>query len=295
MRMTFNAMQISLDAVNVAAEQFARAQQQVASGKRVQVPSDDPVAAQRGIQDRAEIGTLDAYSQASDAATARLSVIDTVLGSVIDRLTDATATATAARGDTASQSARDALSAKLASLRDGLVGDLNTTFRGTAVFAGSQAHSVPYAQLAGVWTYQGDNAPVSTDVGRSRSVTLAFDGQAIAQGSDATDMFTEFDALVVAVKAGDNPAIGAGIDALTRAFDRATRTQSQVGTNEQSVTDGQEQLSSLRLASLTRLSKDQDANLAEAIVKMNQAQIAYQAALAAVGKANQTSLLDFLR
>jgi flagellar hook-associated protein 3 FlgL len=100
---------------------------------------------------------------------------------------------------------------------------------------------------------------------------------------------------VVAVKTGDNAAIGTGIDALTRAFDRAVRAQSRVGTNEQSIGDGQEQLVSLRLASVTRLSKDQDANLAEAITKMSQAQIAYQAALGAVGKANQNSLLDYLR
>jgi flagellin-like hook-associated protein FlgL len=51
----------------------------------------------------------------------------------------------------------------------------------------------------------------------------------------------------------------------------------------------------LRLAGVARLSKDEDANMAEAMTKMGQAQIAYQSALAAVGKANQSSLLDYLR
>jgi flagellar hook-associated protein 3 FlgL len=294
MRMTFSAIQGSVDAVNQAAAQFVSAQSEVASGKRVQRPSDDPTAMQRAIQDQAEIGTLDAYSRASDTAISRLSVIDTVLGSMVDKLTDATVIATGARGTTVDQTLRNESSTKLASLRDALVGDLNTQFRGTSLFAGSQAQSVAYAKVSGVWTYQGDTVPVGVDIGRNRAVKLAYDGKAIAQGSDATNLFTEFDALVTAVQAGDNAAIGVGIDALTRAFQRTIRAQSQVGIDEQTTGDGQDQLVSLRLAGATRLAKDQDANMAEAITRMTQAQIAYQSALAAVGKTSKLSLLDYL-
>jgi flagellar hook-associated protein 3 FlgL len=254
MRMTFSAIQGSLDAVNQAAAQFAGAQREVASGKRVQRPSDDPTDMQRAIQDQS----------------------------------------TGARGTTVDQTWRNGASATLASLRDALVADLNTQFRGTSLFAGSEAQSVAYAKVSGVWTYQGDTVPVSADVGRGSAVRLAYDGQAIAQGSDATNLFTEFDALVAAVQTGDNAAIGVGIDALTRAFQRTIQAQSQVGIDEKSTGDGQEQLVSLRLAGMTRLKADQDANMAEAITKMTQAQIAYQSALAAVGKTSKLSLLDYL-
>jgi flagellar hook-associated protein 3 FlgL len=182
----------------------------------------------------------------------------------------------------------------MASLRDALVSGLNTEFRGTQLFAGSMAQSIPYAKVGGAWQYQGDAAAVKADVGRDRAVTLAYDGQAIARGGDATDLFSELDALVGAIQTGDNAAIGTGLDALARAFDRTVRVQSQVGTDQRSTTDGHDQLVSLRLAGVLRLSKDQDANLAEAITRMNQSQVAYQAALAAVGKANQTSLIDYL-
>jgi flagellar hook-associated protein 3 FlgL len=294
MRTTFSAMHGNLDAINLAAEQFVAAQKQVASGRRVAVPSDDPVSMQRAIQDQAEVGTLDAYSRASDTATSRLSVIDSVFSSMIETLTEATVTATGARGSAVPQPARDAAATKLAALRDGLVSDLNTDFRGTRLFAGSMAQSVPYAQIAGAWVYQGDATPVSADVGRNRAVMLSYDGQAIAQGGDASDLFSELDSLVTAVQTGDDNAIGTGVAALTRAFDRTVRAQSQVGTDERSITDGQAQLVSLRLAGVSRVSNDQDANLAEAITKMGQSQIAYQAALTAVGKANQSSLLDYL-
>ena len=54
-------------------------------------------------------------------------------------------------------------------------------------------------------------------------------------------------------------------------------------------------LATLRLASVAQLSKDRDANVVEAIAKMNQAQITYQAALGAVSAASKVSLLDYLK
>lgn len=295
MRMTFGAIHGSLDNVNLAAEQFVIAQRQVASGRRVQKPSDDPTSMQRAIQDQAENGTLDAYSQASDTATSRLTVIDSVLGLALDTLTDALVTATGARGSAVDQVSRDAASTKMIPLRDALAADVNTEFRGTHLFAGSQAQTVPYAKnVGGSWVYQGDGAQVTADVGRNRAVTLAYDGRTLAQDGGTTNLFSQLDTLVTAIKAGDDDAIGTGIDALTRAFTRVSRVQSQVGTDERSTSDGQDQLVTLRLAGTSRLSKDQDANLAQAITKMNQAQVAYQAALTAVGKANQSSLLDYL-
>jgi flagellin-like hook-associated protein FlgL len=54
-------------------------------------------------------------------------------------------------------------------------------------------------------------------------------------------------------------------------------------------------LTNLRLASLKRVSADEDANLVEAISSMNRASTAYRAALGAVGAAANQSLLDYLR
>jgi flagellin-like hook-associated protein FlgL len=85
------------------------------------------------------------------------------------------------------------------------------------------------------------------------------------------------------------------MDALNRAFRRAVDAQGHVGNEQQSVSDGQTRLATLRLASAAQLSKDQDANVVEAIAKMNQAQITYQAALGAVGSASKVSLLDYIK
>ena len=91
MRVTFQTVNDGIAAVNTAAEQFAKAQRQVETGRRMENPSDDPAAAMRVIQGTNEIATLDAYTRANDTASSRLTVLDTVLGTIVDRLSQAQA------------------------------------------------------------------------------------------------------------------------------------------------------------------------------------------------------------
>ncbi len=295
MRVTFRTAYGGIEYVNTAADQLAKARHQLASGKRVEKPSDDPAAMQRAIEGRAEMRTIETYTRTSDSALAKISTLDTVLSGVIDKLQQATVSAASVRGSIATQHQRDAAALALEGLRDSLAADLNTQFRGSYVFGGSESGTVPFAQVAGVWTYQGDNAPVSVDIGAGRSVEIALDGQALAQGTDANNVLNDLETLIVAVRAGDNAGIDTGRAALDRAFSRATSTQSQIGVDEAGITDTQSQLTSTRLSLLARVAKDEDADLAGAITEMTRADAAYRAALAAVGNASNNSLLDYLR
>jgi flagellin-like hook-associated protein FlgL len=54
-------------------------------------------------------------------------------------------------------------------------------------------------------------------------------------------------------------------------------------------------LQQMRLSGTERLSKLEEANMAEAITNMTNAEAAYQAALGAVSTATRASLLDYLR
>ena len=294
MRVTFNAIRDGLAAINTASAEMAKAQQQVASGRRLGVPSDDPLAAQQAIADHAVMGTVDAYARTADAAASRLSSADSVLGDMIDKLTLALGTATGVRGNISDQASREAASQTLLGIRDSLLGDVNTTYDGTSLFAGSKVTGPAYANTASGWVYQGDNTPVQVEVEHGRLVTVGFDGHSIFQGSDGTDVLTVLDGLAAAVRNGDAAAISSAVDSVQHAFNRIVRTQSSLGVDESGITDAKARLSSRRLAAETDRSKAEDANPAEAITRMSQAQIAYQAALGAVSAVEKKSLLDYL-
>lgn len=295
MRVTFRQAYGSIDYVRNAAEQMARARQQVQSGKRVEKPSDDPAAMQRSVEGRGELRGLDSYARASDSALAKLTAMDTVLTSVVDKLTQANVSVMSARGTTVTPAQREAAAMTLEGIRDALAADLNTKVRGAYVFGGGEATVAPYAQVAGVWTYQGDNSAVSVDVGPGQTVDVTLDGQALAQGTDPSNVLNDLEALIVAVRAGDDTGMAAGVAALDRAFARATRTQTTIGTDQQEIDERQLTITATRLGIAGRVSKDEDADLAFAISEMTRAETAYRAALGAIGTASRASLLDYLR
>jgi flagellar hook-associated protein 3 FlgL len=133
------------------------------------------------------------------------------------------------------------------------------------------------------------------DIDRNRSVEVTIDGKSLAQGNDADDVFHVFDDLIAAVRAGDAAGIDAGMAGLQRAFDRVTAAQSRVGNDLSTIEANKTRLGEMRRASDARRSELEDANLADAITRMQQADAAHSAAVAAVGSSAKLSLLDYLR
>lgn len=295
MALTFDIVRDGIPAINTALAALAQAQQQVSTGRQWQSVAGDPAAAARAVGEHTELSLLDAYKATANAVASRQSAADSTLTDIIQQLTSAMTAVTGAQGTTATQATRDAAAATLAGVRDAIASDVNTTYQGTYLFSGSQVTKAAYASIGGVWTYQGDNAPVSVSINTGTKVADTWDGQAILQGSDSTNVLTTLDNLVTAVQSGDAAGMAAGMTALQSAFGRSTQAQDRLGTDENSVANAASRLTTLSLATDTRRSQDEDTNMASAAAQMSQAQTSLQAALAAVGRATQLNLFDFLQ
>jgi flagellar hook-associated protein 3 FlgL len=298
MRITFNTQyRESALAVDRTSEQLLEAQRQVASGKRMGAISDDPGGAAVSISERSSLAQTGQYTRAADSVSSRLTIVDGVLSDVVEALTAARTTALSARGDTKSAAERDAAAQALRGLRDSIMGSLNTSFHGVYLFGGAASTTRPFSVPGGgtIPAYDGSTDEVQLDIGEGREATIAFNGEAITRGADTQDVFETIDALIAAVEAGDDDAIGSGLDGLARAFDRAIAAQSRVGNDMQVIDTQKQRLEELRLSGTARLSSVEDANLAEAISRMNQAEVTYRAALGAVSTIARVSLLDYLK
>jgi flagellar hook-associated protein 3 FlgL len=100
--------------------------------------------------------------------------------------------------------------------------------------------------------------------------------------------------LATALRAGNDTDITTARDGIARAFDRATTAQTRVGLALTAIETEQQRFQDLKLATTERLSKLEDADMAQAITDMNRAEAAYQAALGATAKSARLSLLDYL-
>lgn len=290
---TFNNISRSIES---ASEALAEAQRQVSSGLRIGKPSDDPLGTAAAVTEHAGLDRLDAYRSAGDAASYRLGLADNVLTDIINQLTSAQTTALASRGSEVPQQQRDINANELLAIRDALLSDINTQFQGAYLFSGSKVTNAAYSVTGGVVSvYQGDTDTNAIDIGSNRAVASTFDGGAIFQGSDTTDVLTTLTNLAAAISAGDQTATEAGIQALNRAFDRANSAQARVGNDMRSLDDTRTLIASTRVGAVGRLSSIEDADLADAASRLAQANTAYRAALSAMSTLGQLSLMDYLK
>lgn len=298
MRITFGQLfEDGMRDINRINEEMADAQRRVSSGRRINSPTDDPMGTAQAIREHASMSTIDAYERTADAATSRLAVMDSALSDVINQLTAAKVNATAARGSGRTAAQLAAYSADIIGIRDALTSDINTRFGSTYLFAGSAGSTPPYASLSGggVSAYQGDSSQQSVDISNGRSVQVSFDGSQILQGSDPTHIVDALTALATAITAGDATGIQAGVDAIDRAFARATSAQTRVGISQRMLADTRPQLDTAHIGAQTRASKIEDADMAAALSDLSRAETAQRAVLGTFGTAGRLSLLDFLK
>jgi flagellar hook-associated protein 3 FlgL len=296
LRVTFNGQfRDATTNVERASERLLQFQRQVSSGRRLDRVSDDPSGASAALGERTKIAQVDQFTRTTDSAYSRLTVIDTVLSDIVTKLTAAQVAATSALGTTPTDAQRTAAAEQLDGLKAALLDDFNTSLQGNYLFAGTKSTTKPYVASGGtVAAYAGSSTEIQVDIEQDRAVTVSFDGGAITKGSDTTDVFAIMDGLIAAVNASDSTAINSGITALQNVFGRVTAAQSRVGAAMQTLDAEKLRLSATKLASSERLSKLEDANMAEAITGMQQADTAYKAALGAAAAAAKVSLMDYL-
>jgi flagellar hook-associated protein 3 FlgL len=297
MRVTFNTNVADLQrAIATAASDMAAHQRELSTGRRLNALSDDPTAACAAVAERSEMAATDQYQASADSTASRLSVVDSALSALIEQATAAQSAALSASGSTIKPAQREAAATQLEGIRDSIVSLMNTKYRGTYLFSGDRPTVAPYTKTGDtISSYQGGHGAVNVDIDRQASVQTGWSGDVLLKGTDEKDLIQVLDELAAAARAGESNALQLGTTALESAFSRLTTTQSKVGNDIAQIETRKQQLTMRHLSSKARLSTLEDANLAETVSDMNRADIAYQAALKAVGNATRPTLLDYIR
>jgi flagellar hook-associated protein 3 FlgL len=296
MRVTFGSLfRNGLIDINRTAEDLVRRQREVSSGRRIHAPSDDPSAMAAAMSERVEMANLDSFIQTSDSVESRLTVVDSVYSEILNRLTNVQSKGAAGRSTILNQTQRDALAGEIRGAANAILSAVNTSYRGMFLFSGGQSLTPPYAPGPPVSAYQGDSQVQSIDVSRDRSVAVTFDGGAILQGTAAADLFQTLEALATAVQSGNMTAIDTEMQAVNAGFERVTNAQTQVGIELSRMTDDRARLDGQLRAADARRSAAEDANLAESISGLTQADAAHRGALGSLANAGRLSLLDYLK
>jgi flagellar hook-associated protein 3 FlgL len=188
--------------------QLANTQLQISTGRRVNQPSDDPVAAAQERLRTSELSGIKA-SQSSVAGTQTwLNQTEASLGQVRDALSRANELALEGANGSYSQSDRNAIAGEIDQLIKSVKDAMNAKVGGDYVFSGTKSDTAPYSDATGD-AYQGDAGAVTRDGGAN--VTLQNNPSFVTRSGTS-------EALNASSVLGNGSASGDGrvLDALTQ-------------------------------------------------------------------------------
>ncbi len=274
-----------------------KTQQQIAAGRRILTPADDPVASARALEVTQSQSVNTQYGLNRQSATAALTQVEGALSGVTSLMQDVKIAVVAAGNSTLSDTERGYLATELKGRLDELLGLANTRdAQGNYMFSGYQSNTQAFVQTATGATYQGDSGIQLLQVDASRQMAVGNSGQSVFQGG-GQDMFKTLTDLINLFQTPGAP-VPATLAALSGNVDLAL---TNVLTVRASVGSRLQELDALNTTGSDRdlqytqtLSSLQDLDYTKAITQLSQKQLTLEAAQQSFVKVSQLSLFNFL-
>ena len=269
--------------------------QQVASGQRVGVPSDDPSAAAANLQSLAESANVDRYTKNGDAVLSQAQMADSALSNVVSELNQAITLGTQGANGSMTSENRATIATQVQSVLSEVVSQANTTFNGVSLFAGTSA-AVPAfvadSTSATGYSYQGNSSVNSSTVGDNLQVNVNVPGDQIFTNPNG-NVLGSLTQLITALGSGPTTDIGNAVRVRSALKNVSQQRVLYAGVVNQ--IDAQESYLSQETISLTSQQQSLTGmDMSVAVSNLTQAQIAHSTILAAAAKVLPTSLLDYL-
>ncbi len=275
------------------------AQRQVASGKKVLVPSDAPADVQAIVQNQSDLARV----QQSEANLKRLNsevrMASTVVENAAKLMDQARSIASQGASSTTGAATRELLASQIQDIESQVVGIANSTNAGRYLFSGDADTTAPYAiDFANTPPFTAQTTTLATRMG------LDSMGNTFSIAMTATDIFNNGTAgksvlqsledLRQGLLSGDDSAILAANGRLASSASHLGTVQSFYGTAESNITSALDVASKSELSLQSEQSDLTDADLAQAITAELSAQTQQQAVLSMRAKMPRGSLFDML-
>jgi len=282
--------------IHQQAGDILKAQEQIATHKRINKISDDPIGMGRVLGYRSNITAIEQYEENIDLGINRLEFNELTLDLASDLVLTARSVAEeySAEGTTAEQ--KQFAADQVKDLYDQLVSVANSKFNNNYVFAGHATDTPPFAADG---SYNGDDGKVRLMVGDNVEITFEADGSKIFGANGGVDLFGELQNLINGLENPDAAAgsaqIKATVSPLFNARQQINDRRSEYAPALYRLQYTDEYWTNLKPKVQGSLADTELADIAETALELTNLQVAYETTLATAARIIQPSLMDFLR
>jgi flagellar hook-associated protein 3 FlgL len=273
------------------------ADEEVATGLRVQAPSDDPEAAAALVGNQTETANVDQYTTNADTVQSLSEAGSSALSSINTLLTQAISLGTEGANGTLSTTQRQIIASQVQSILADVVSEANTSYAGTSLFGGtanpSQAFVADASSPTG-YAYQGNTGVNTVQVGTDETVQANIPGSTLFTNANAS-VLGSLSELVTALQSGSITDIGNATDAVSSAQSYLSSQQVILSNTTSQVESQETYLSQETLTLSTQENTLVGIDPAAAAENLANAEEQNSSALAAAAKVLPVSLLNYLQ
>ncbi len=283
--------------LGIITEELKHANETVATGKRINKLSDDPVGLSSVLNLHSARSNIEQLQRNINMGRTWLNTVESALSSVSDLISDAKVLCIQMANATIGPDERLSAATAVQHYLEELKALANTDVNGRYIFAGSRTDTAPFDfDLIGAnGIYNGNNDPFSVKIGKNMNIEVGRDGETVF-GANATadDIFKTLVDLKTALETDNVSGIQTQMSRLDNHFDKITTIISDTGQKEIRLDIRKGIISDLDFAYTERLSKLEDADMIYAIMELKKKEATYQAALVAASKVMQVSLVNYI-
>lgn len=283
--------------INAAQATMTRSQEELASGKSILQPSDNPYGAAQSITLQSAIDGLSAYEHGAQDGVSWMNTSASALTSIDSQVQRVRELVLQGASGINSPTDLENIAEEVEQLTEGIKQSADTQYAGQYVFSGTLTATAPYKPGAED-AYQGNEGAIARALGPGSSVNVAVnlagvlgsgggDGKLLSTLRTIAQNLREGPAAVEALRTTDLKNLDANINALTG-------LQAEAGAVTDQLQLALSRISSLQDTATAQLANVQDANFAQVSIEYSNQHAAFEAALRAGASIVQESLLEFL-
>jgi flagellar hook-associated protein 3 FlgL len=288
--------------INQHAENLLKTQQQIASQKRINKSSDDPIGMGQVLGYRTNLAVTDQYQENIEQGMTRLKFNEVTLELASDLVNTARRLAADYSGSTLSAATRQSVALQVKDLYDQVMQMANSKFKGNYIFSGHATNTAPFSRDANFnATYNGDDGEFRIMVSDNVEVNIVADGRNIFQdaANGGVNIFDELKNLIDGLENPD-PVVGSAqietaVNVLQDGRDQINSRRSEYAPVLYRLQATDEYMTNLRPKVEEAMATLEQADITKAVVELQNLELAYETTIATAARIIQPSLLDFLR
>lgn len=306
MRITNNMMISNMMAnVNKNLHGLSKAQEQMQSGKKFQLPSDDPIGVSKSLKYHTDLSRIEQYKRNVDDATSWMEITESAvsqIGDVMQRVRELTVQA--ANGSNTGDD-KEKVSAEIKELKEQIIKISNTKYAGRGIFSGYKTADDLIDEDGKYNIDLKIDEKTKYNVGAADTIDVNIVGTELfgsesgykndVSKGDTPEMIRVFDKLITGLDTDNSESIDESLGEIDDTIDNLLSVRATIGAKTNRLELNKNRLEDQTLSVTKLLSKNEDADLAEVIIDLKTRETVYQASLQAGARIIQPSLIDFLR